>query len=226
MSETAQTIIKAALRGIGVIAPGETPTDTELQDGLESLKFLMRALSANNLMIPYTTQETLTMTGATYYTIGSGGDLNTVRPTEIRGAWTAERPVGIIDEARYRQVRMSASAGAQVESIWYSPEYPLGKIYPWPTGGTTLYIDSLKPLTAPTAITTSMSFPPEYDNLLKWNLMLHLAPEYGREPSQVIVSMAASALRGMEQRNLSAQMMTIQPDLIKVANARYDIDYD
>ena len=74
MSETAQTLIKAALRSIGAIATGETPTAAEMADGLESMKLMFRSWSAKNIRLYYTKQETLTMGGASSYTIGSGGD--------------------------------------------------------------------------------------------------------------------------------------------------------
>ena len=53
MSETANTIIKAALRAIGAIATGETPTDAEMQDGLEALKFMLRTWSDDNIRLYY-----------------------------------------------------------------------------------------------------------------------------------------------------------------------------
>ena len=82
MSELVSTLIKAAFRVIGVTASGETPTDGEMADGLEALKFMLRHWSNSNTRIYYTTKDTLTLNGATSYTIGSGGDCNTVRPDE------------------------------------------------------------------------------------------------------------------------------------------------
>lgn len=226
MSETAQTLIKAAYRLIGMYDPGETPTADEMANGYEALKFMLRNWSANNLRIYYTKQETLTMTGATYYTIGSGGDLNTTRPASIRGAWTADGAVGVISEDRYRQVRMDAAAGSEVCQIWYSPEYPLGKIYPWPLGGTTLYLDTQIPLTDPATLTTDVAFPPEYDEAIKYGLAVRLAPEFGMDASQTVQAMAAMAIGSIENRNFAEQMDTVRPELIKLSYGRYNIDND
>jgi hypothetical protein len=224
MAETAQTLIKAALRSISVIATGETPTAAELDDGLEAMKLMLRSWSANNLRLYYTTQESLTMTGAEYYTIGSGGDLNTVRPASIRGAWHADWPVKIVTEDRYRQIRMLTATGATVESIWYSPEFPLGKIYPWPLGGATLRIDTLKPLTEPTTITTETVFPPEYDEAIKTNLAVRLAPEYEKEAGQTVKELAVSTLRTLETRNFAEQINEARTEIISLATQRYNID--
>ena len=74
MSMTAQELIKAAMRLINATADGETPTASEMADGLEALKIMLRSWSSDNLMIYFIEQETLTLTGASSYTIGSGGD--------------------------------------------------------------------------------------------------------------------------------------------------------
>lgn len=224
MSETAQTLIKAALRAIGAIATEETPTHAELDDGLLTLQLMLRNWSARNIRLYYTKQETLTMTGATYYTIGSGGDLSTTRPASIRGAWHSDWPVKVIDEDHYRQYRMSVSSSGTVEWLWYSPEYPLGKLYPWPLGGSTLYVDTMIPLTDPTAITSTISFPPEYDEPIRWNLAVRLAPEYGKEASATVAALAASTLSAIETRNFAEQINSIRPEMLALANARYNID--
>jgi hypothetical protein len=65
---------------------------------------------------------------------------------------------------------------------------PLGTVYlyPVPDAAETLYLDSLKPLTEITGLTTVLAFPPGYLSALKSNLAVLLAPEYGREPSKLV----------------------------------------
>ena len=224
MSETARTLIKSALRKINAIAAGETPGADEMEDGLEAMQMMFRSWSANNQRLYYTKQESLAMTGAESYTIGSGGDLDTVRPVSIRGAWLSDWPLKMIDEARYRQTRMTSATGATAEYLWYSTEYPLGKLYPWPLGGGTLHIDSLKPLTDPTDLTDDVAFPPEYDEAIVYNLAIRMAPEYEKEPSQMVVAMAIAALKRLEAQNFMHQINSIQPDVIKLSHGRYNID--
>ena len=97
MSETAQTLIKAALRSIGVIAVGETPTADEMANGLEALWFMLRNLSSKNINIYAITRQAAVFNGSEYYTIGSGGDIDTTWPVEIMSAETTEYPIEIID---------------------------------------------------------------------------------------------------------------------------------
>jgi hypothetical protein len=222
MSETAQTLIKAALRSIGAIATGETPTADELADGLEALRFMLRNWSSQNIRVYYSTIDTVNLSGAESYSIGVGGTINTARPTKIRGAYTADNLVEIVDEAKYLLLRVSNPAGP-VAWLWYQPQYPLGYIYPWPLDSSTLYLYSNKPLTDPTLITSTISFPPEYDDAIKWNLAVRMAPEYGKEASQTILSLAMSTLHSLETLNFSNKIPEARVEVISIGGA-YNID--
>jgi len=223
VSETAQTLIKAALRVLGAIASGETPTADEMADGLSALRMMLRNWSSQNIRLFYTDQDIVTLTGASYYTIGSGGTVNTTRPTTIRGARTADGIVDVIGEDRYREL-VAGGSGGTVAYLWYSPEYPLGLLYPWPLTSDTLYLDSLKPLADPTAITTSIAFPPEYDDAIKYNLAVRLAPEYVKEPSPTVSMLALNTLHNLETVNFANRMNTSKVDVISIPST-YSIEY-
>lgn len=224
VSETAQTLIKAALRSIGAIATGETPTADELADGLEALRFMLRSWSAHNIRVNFTTTESITLNGATSYSWGSGGTIATARPVQIRGAYTADNPVEIIDEAKYRWL-VVANQGGPVQWLWYQPQYPLGYIYPWPLDSSTLHVDSLKELTDPTALASSVAFPTEYDDAIKWNLAVRLAPEYGKEASNTIMSLAASTLHALETLNFSMKIPEVRVEILGLSvGGKHNID--
>ena len=195
-----------------------------MADGLEAMKFMLRTWSSHDLALYYTEDETLTTTGATSYTIGSGGTVDTVRPISLRGAWTDDGVVKLIDEDMYRQVRMAGISGGPTEYIWYNPAYPLGILYPWPLCSDTVYLDCLKPLTDPTGITSSVAFPPEYDDAIKWNLAVRLCPEYGKEPPAAVVKLAGATLSAVENRNFAAHVNSVRTELLKLSFARYNID--
>jgi hypothetical protein len=228
MSETAQTLIKAALRAIGVIATGETPTADELSEGLESLKFMLRHWSDKKIMICVITQDTVTLDGSTYYTIGSEGDCDTVRPAEIIGASLGDAsgvssPIILIGEARYRSLTLK-SLGGRAEFLWYNPDFPLGKLYFWPLGSGTAYLDSLKPLTEPALITSTIQFPPGYDEAIKWNLAVRMAPEYEKTPSNIVISLAKSCLDDIQAQNFNAQINSVDLNAELKGEDGYSID--
>lgn len=217
MSETASTLIKAALRGIGAIDPGETPTAAELDNGLEALKMMLRRWSADDLNIYFITLESFTLTGAAYYTIGTGGTFNTTRPLSIRSAYIDSKDTGelsLLSESEY----LNNNSG-----LWYSPEYPLGKIYIYPISTGTLYLSSFKELSEPADINADVSFPVAYDEAIKYGLMVRLAPEYGRTVTTEMVAIGSAALNDIKTRNFSSQINTVRPDILTVGSA-YRID--
>lgn len=204
MSETAQTLIKASLRAINAIATGETPTAAEMAEALEAMKIMLRSWSGNTIMVYTISQDTLALTGASSYTIGSGGDCDTEWPTEIKGAVVDEQyNLTLIGERRYRSLaRESYSVPTY---LYYNPDYPLGVLYLYGTGGASMVIDSLKALTDPTTLTTSVAFPTSYDAAIKWNLALELAPEYGKDPSALVVKNAIDSKKTIMSKNAMNQ---------------------
>jgi hypothetical protein len=226
MSQTAQELIKASLRAINAIATGETPTAAEMADGLEALKIMLRSWSSSNILIYSISQDTLAMTGASSYTIGSGGDADTTWPVEIKGAVVdTDYNLRMIGEARYRALSMS-NLGSTAGYLWYNPVYPLGVLYPYPTGGSSMVIDSLKALTDPASLTTDVVFHPSYDAAIKWNLALQLAPEYGKQPSPLIFKFAEDSKRVIETKNTANQINAVDLSAIGRGGGNYDIDGD
>ena len=224
MSETANTLIKASLRLIGAIATGETPTASEMDDGLEALQFMLRNWSSRGIRIPYYTRVSATFNGSTYYTIGSGGDIDTTRPSLIVAAESTDYPIKITDFNTYQLLSISDSGAGDCEYIWYNPSYPLGYIYPWPLSSETITLTCLVPMTEPATIAATVSFPPEYDDAIKYNLAIRLAPEYEREPSRAVVGIANETMTAIENNNFASQIKVMRPEILKLATARYDID--
>ena len=225
MSETAQTLIKAALRSINAIATGETPTAAEMAEALEALKIMLRSWSADNLMVYTISQDTLALDGSDSYTIGSGGDCDTIWPSEIKGAVVDEfYNLKMIGEAKYRS--MARSDSSVPGFLYYNPAYPLGLLYPYGTGGTSMVIDSLKALTDPATLTTSVAFQTSYDAAIKWNLALQLAPEYGKQPSQLVMQLAYDSKNLIQSKNAAAQANEVDLSRLGRAGGSYSIDYD
>ena len=161
---TALQLIEAALRDIGVLYTGQSSNSDQQTECLQALQMMLRTWSAQRLMVYYIEEgENFTLVaGTSSYTIGSGGDFNTVRPTAILGAYVAsgiDYPIEIIDRERYRNISVK-TLGDVPAWLWYNPVYPLGEIYLYPTGGGEIYLDSQKPLTEPSTVATEMTLAP------------------------------------------------------------------
>jgi len=225
---TAIEIITAALRLIGVAATGETLTASESADGLQAMQIMIDSWSNQGLAIYAITSESLALTGAASYTIGSGGTLNTVRPVEIVGATVTsggmDYPIKIVSRNKYQEVSQKSFSGIP-QWLWYNPAYTLGYVYLHPVGSAsdTLNIDSLKPLAEPTGITSSLSFPPGYEEALKYNLAVRMAPEYGRLPDPVVAEMAQSSLNHLKSRAAANRVEESKLEILELSR-RWSID--
>ena len=217
---TAQELIKSALRVIGVIATGETPADAELQDGMEALNMLLDSWSNEQLMVYYETEDTHSLSaGTAKYTIGSGGDIDTVRPVKINRAFmrsgTIDTPINIIGEEQYRDIAIKTFSATSAW-LYYNPGYALGEIYIYPAGGGTLYLYSLKPLTTFTALTDTVTLPPGYERTLKYNLAIELAPEYGKEATITIANRAQKAKDKLKAMNAAVHVQPVKLEILRL----------
>lgn len=218
---TASDLIKASLRLINAIASGETPTNAEMQDCLSALNIMLNSWSAERLNIHVLTKENFSLAnGTAEYTIGSSGTFNTARPQRIEGAYIAlsgtNYPLQIVDRERFRDISAPATTG-QPTMLYYNPEYPLGKVqvYPTPDSAYTLHLDSWKPFTTLALLTTAVSFPPEYEKALKYNLAVEIAPEFirGNIPAD-IRDIAARSLSTLKRFNATSPAVVIDNALI------------
>jgi len=140
-------------------------------------------------MVPYYTSDDLSLVvGQSSYTIGTSGNFNTVRPIQILGGYIRssgfDYDFDIVDRKRYNSFPAKTTAG-RPEYIHYKPSSLLGYIYCYPTPDATdtLHLDSIKPFTEITVTSTTLTFPPGYNQFLKFALAQELEGEYGRELS-------------------------------------------
>lgn len=207
MAETARTLIDMALKEIGAIAVGETPTAAEEQDGLKKLQVMLRHWSAKNIRIHFITEESFAASGAESYTIG---------PT---GVWvTTYRPVTIT------RVYLKDSVGNQTNiNFAYNPLMTNGVIYISKEISETVYVESLKQLLEPTLITSNILLPDEYQEAIVYGLAIRFCPEYGKEPSPTIIGLAQGGLNDLETRNFAERIQPVAVDVIKLSK-KYDIN--
>ena len=178
-------------------------------DALEALNLLLSSWGASRFLSKNTQTITHTLTGATSYTVGSGGDINTTNPTEI---YTAKYTLGgldynlsVMDFVDYEAIGLK-NIGAIPEFIVLKRDYPLSTIYLYPTAASgTLTINAVSPKTdLDTDTNLSNTYPPEWIRALKYNLAVEIAPEYG-----VTVSAEIAALARESKDNVMRSMVSI-----------------
>jgi len=191
MSYTCLDLIGASLKRIGVLQAGEPVSAEDAADGLLRLNDLVDSFAAERLVI-YAVARTLwtIVSGTATYTVGTGGNVELVRPQYIdaikfvdtTGSPDLEMELeGPLTEAAYRGISLKGLTATYPTAAYYEPTFPLGLItlYPAPTSTTLQGV-----LYAGQAVSefasqfTAIALPPGYKLMLRENLAAALWPEW------------------------------------------------
>ena len=109
---TVRDLITASLLDLGAIASGESATAAEAADAFRRLNLLLETWRLERLMVYARDEVTKVLTGASSYTIGPSGDINTTRPVALERAGqrvagtspTLEYPLDPLTDAGYEDL--------------------------------------------------------------------------------------------------------------------------
>jgi len=183
---TGQSIVEDALLELGIGSPGGSLSQGVLNHGLRVLNRMWSSWSAELGAVYANTVDTHTWPADTAsQTIGSGGDIDTVRPIDIVSFQMKESSVEYTLREKtfeeYQQIILKTSTAIYPWVFAYSRTYPLATIYVYPTtsSAVTATLTSKKALTAFTMAGT-IALPDGYELAIQKNLALELAPTYGK----------------------------------------------
>jgi hypothetical protein len=189
---TVRDLIFSSLRLIGVLAAGETPSAQETQDAFDALNMLLDSYSAGNLMIPAIVQETFTcVAGQQTYSMGPGGNFNTKRPTRIVDVQTVVLGSNPRQTLPMKLINIDQFSGIFVKSVqstiplWMYNDnaYPAVNLSVWPVPQQNSQLDiwSQKDLAQFVTLNDVVALAPSGNRMLKYNLAVEMAPEYGKD---------------------------------------------
>ena len=214
--QTAETLIKAALRRLSAYMSGEQLAATDANDCLECLNDLLDSWSTDQAYIYASPENVFNFTaGKRVYTIGQGGDFQVDavtgagvdRPLRITSAFTRisqlDFTIELTTEEIYNQILYKQQPGPWPVILWYNPTYPLGTLnfFPEPSGGGELHIFSDLILLQFASLTQRVSLPQGYARAIKWALAKEICAEYGFPISQAIAENAREAVSMIKSLN-------------------------
>lgn len=212
---TVRDLISGSLRLIGALASGETPSGIESSDALSVLNDMLDAWSTDGYLINEIKRETFPLIpNQQTYTIGVGGDFNTARPTELVEVSVEqngiELPIRVLNTQEWSQITYKATKSTLPQKLYAEGSFPLEKINLWPIPNVTnnLIIYSLKPLTNYSSVNDTISAPAGYARAMRYNLALELAPEYGKEPSALVLQAAIDSKADIKRINMQPVYLT------------------
>ncbi len=219
---TVRELISSAMKKFGALAAGETATADEASDGMSALNLMLDSFSNESLVIyTHVREEFATVASQSSRTIGTGGNFSTTRPINIERAGMEdssgnEQPIKILNQDEWAAITSKALTSESPSAIYYEPTNPLGTIYFWPvpTGTNNLVLYSWKPLTTFTSLSTSLTFPPGYEEMLVFNLALRWAPDFDKQVSPEVSEVARETKAQLKRINFKPQLMETDPALL------------
>jgi len=229
---TAAEIIDGSLRLLGVLAEGETPSASVMQDSIMAINQMIQSWDTERLSV-FSTQDQVFTWPANIIsrTLGPTGDFVGNRPIEIDDATYFKDPssglsfgVKLINQQQYDGIAFKTVTSTYPQVLWVNNTFPNIEmtIYPVPIKALEWHIISVETLNEVSSVATDMYFPPGYLRAFRYNLACELAPEFGVEPSPQVQRIAMTSKRNLKRINFPGDLMAI-PYPIVATRQRYNI---
>ena len=229
---TAGDQINGALRLLGVLAEGETPSAATADDALSALNQMIDSWNTERLTVFSTIDQVETWpSGERYRTFGPTGDIVGDRPILVDDSTYFRDPatgisygLKLINQQQYNGIAVKTVTSTYPQVLWVNMTYPNIEmyVYPVPTKVLEFHIVSVQPLSQPANLATELTFPPGYLRCFRYNLACELAPEFGVEPSPQVQRIAMASKRTLKRINNPDDIMSL-PYSIVGTRQRYNI---
>jgi len=218
---TAGDQINRALRLLGVLAEGETPSAATSQDALMALNQMVESWNTERLAV-FSTQDQVFLwpagVGNETRTLGPTGNFVGLRPILIDDATYFRDPgtnvsfgVKLINQQQYNGIAVKTVTSTYPQVMFVNNTFPdmTMTIYPVPTRQLEWHFVSVEELSNPATLATSLFFPPGYLRAFAYNLAMEIAPEFGVEPSPQVQRIAMTAKRNLKRINNPDDVMSM-----------------
>jgi hypothetical protein len=206
---TAGDVINSALRSIGQLAEGETPSADTSADCLDLLNEMLDSWKNERLLALYLQQEEFNLVGGTAnYAIGTAQTFNTTRPITIDNASFVrlndiDYPLRGINLAQYNSIPGKTTEASFPDVFYYEASYPYGEIffYPVPSEAQSFFMVSWKTLDTVSTLATAFSVAPGTIRAIRSNLAIEIASQFGVEAPPSVVRTAMQSKRNLKRVN-------------------------
>jgi len=226
---TAGDQINRALRLLGILAEGETPSASMSQDALMALNQMIDSWNTERLAVFSTIDQIVNWpVNQINATLGPSGSLvrlngTAVRPILVDDATYFRDPqtnvsygIKLINQQQYDGIAVKTVTSTYPQVMFINMTYPDIDIYiyPKPTRLLEFHFISVEELTQPANLATNILFPPGYLRAFTYNLACEIAPEFGVEPSPQVARIAMASKRNLKRINNPDDVMAMPYSLI------------
>lgn len=223
----ASTLITNALLELGVIAANETAAAADATLGLSLLNRIIDSWSTREVFI-YTVsiaQYTLVPSQQTY-TIGPGGNFDTTRPTRILNANiiltsvtpNVRVPLQLINDDQWASIAVQNVNTTIPTKLYYDGGFNAngqGTLFFWgvPTAANSVELFTPQLLTAPASLSTTIYFPPGYEEALTLTLAERMCGPFNKVRPPSLIQDAMKARAAVIGLNTEAPLLTTDSGL-------------
>jgi hypothetical protein len=232
MTTSAGDQINGALRLIGQLAEGETPSSETSADALTAMNQMIDSWSSERLSV-FSTQDQMFTWPANQKsrTIGPTGDFVGNRPVLLDDATYFRDPannisfgIKIINQQQYDGIAVKTVTSTYPQVIWVNMDMPNMDmyIYPVPTKALEWHFISVTELVQAATLATVLVIPPGYLRAFRFNLACEIAAEFGVEPPPSVQRIAMTSKRNIKRINNPDDVMSL-PYSIVATRQRFNI---
>jgi len=220
---TAGEQINRALRLLGVLAEGETPSAATSQDALMALNQMIDSWQTERLSVFSTQDQIFTWpAGLISRTLGPSGDFIGLRPillddsTYFRAPTNVSYGIKFINQQQYNGIAVKTVTSTYPQVMWVNMTFPNIEmyVYPRPTQDLEFHFVSVEELNNPANLSTVLYYPPGYLRAFTYNLAMEFAPEFGVEPSPQVQRIAMTSKRDLKRINNPDDVMALPYALV------------
>lgn len=138
---TARDLCVDSLKESGTLGVGQVPLSEDINDAFTRLQRMIATWQKQRWLVPALQEFSFTADGSRSYTVGLGGDINIIPPSDIKGGYVIQRNTGstpvslplgkIFSYEDYIRITVKDLPSLPY-SFFYDNQYPLANLYPWP----------------------------------------------------------------------------------------------
>ena len=220
---TAGDQINRALRLLGILAEGETPSASMSQDALMAMQQMIDSWNTERLSVFCTEDQVFTWPASLISrTLGPTGDFVGNRPILLDDSTYFKAPSGVsygikmINQQQYNGIAVKTVTSTFPQVMWVNMTFPDIEIYlyPRPTQNLEFHFVSVQELDRPVNLSTVLHYPPGYLRAFTYNLAMEFAPEFGVEPSPQVQRIAMTSKRDLKRINNPDDVMALPYALV------------
>ena len=228
---TAGEQINRALRLIGELAEGETPSADTANDSLIALNQMLDSWSTERLSVYALQDQVFTWpSNEATRTIGPSGNFVGNRPVRVEDSTYfvdsagTSLPITLVNADQYNSIAVKTIQSTYPTVMYVNATYPdtTLTVYPVPSQALEFHIVSVSELAQPAVLATELIFPPGYQRAFAYNLACEIAPEFGVEPSPQVQRIAMTSKRNLKRVNNPMDVMSMPVPLV-VKNTRFNV---